>query len=233
VSSSTSGIVRIVATQVGRRERKKRRTRELIAETAKRMFIENGFDAVTVVAIAEEADVHESTVFNHFRTKEDLALEGLETFESDRLAAVANRPPGESIVETFTRLALEGERSMLENDDDAFRRLAASHRLIANNPTLLAREREIRARYVAPLAALIAEETRAEPEDLEPWVVAQALLATHQAIVDFVRRKLSVEDIDQASLAHTIQTRTANVYALLRDGIGSYGVKRADPAGDG
>ena len=46
------------------RERKKQRTRQLIAETARRLFKERGFDGVTVDDVARAADVARKTVFN-------------------------------------------------------------------------------------------------------------------------------------------------------------------------
>ncbi len=75
--------------ELGLRERKKLRTRQLIAETARRMFTERGFDAVPVAAVARAAEVSEATVFNYFPTKEDLVFHGMETFETGLLAAVA------------------------------------------------------------------------------------------------------------------------------------------------
>ncbi|QBD77365.1 TetR/AcrR family transcriptional regulator [Ktedonosporobacter rubrisoli] len=53
----------------GRRERKKQQTREKIARVAMELFIERGFDQVTV---PEVADVSVNTVYNYFPTKEDL-----------------------------------------------------------------------------------------------------------------------------------------------------------------
>src|SRR5437764_10720607 len=64
--------------ELGLRERKKQRTRELIAETARRLFIERGFEAVPVAEIARAAEVSEATVFNYFPTKEDLLYSRLE-----------------------------------------------------------------------------------------------------------------------------------------------------------
>ena len=60
-----------MAEQLGRRERKKQQMREHIAETARRLFGERGFEGITVAEVAREADVAEQTVYNYFPTKED------------------------------------------------------------------------------------------------------------------------------------------------------------------
>ncbi|TFV90332.1 TetR/AcrR family transcriptional regulator [Blastococcus sp. CT_GayMR16] len=59
-----------------RRARKKALTRELIRSVARRLFDENGFEAVTIADIARASDVAVQTVFNHFATKEDLFFDG-------------------------------------------------------------------------------------------------------------------------------------------------------------
>src|SRR5215472_15988244 len=89
--------------ETGLRERKKKRTRALIAETARRLFVERGFEAVSVAEIAREAEVSEATVFNYFPTKEELVYNRLEAFEQEMLAAVRDRPEGESIAAAFAR----------------------------------------------------------------------------------------------------------------------------------
>src|SRR5215203_5038405 len=85
----------------GLRERKKRAAREAIAAAARRLFAERGFDAVTVAEVAAAADVSEKTVFNHFATKEDLAFAGREEGLQQFVAAIAERPPGSSVLDIF------------------------------------------------------------------------------------------------------------------------------------
>src|ERR671934_155487 len=96
----------------GLRERKKQRTRELIAETARRLFLERGFDHVPVAEIARAADVSEKTVFNYFPRKEDLVYWRLQCFEEELLAAVRDRAPGESVLDAFAEFVLR-QRGLL------------------------------------------------------------------------------------------------------------------------
>ena len=83
-------------TELGLRERKKQQTRRAISDAAMRLFLERGFDQVSVAEVARAADVSEETVFNYFPTKEDLVYERMDTFEHELLAAVRERPVGES-----------------------------------------------------------------------------------------------------------------------------------------
>src|SRR5258707_12855895 len=63
----------------GLRERKKRLMRQQLSDTATRMFMDRGFDAVRVTEIAEACGVSEKTVFNYFPAKEALILDRLES----------------------------------------------------------------------------------------------------------------------------------------------------------
>src|SRR5580700_1675442 len=218
--------------ELGLRERKKLRTRQLITGTAMRLFAERGFAAVPVAEIARAAEVSEATVFNYFPTKEDLVFQGMEVFEAELLAAVAGRPAGESVVAAFARFVLQTRGFPPARDDDATRLLIAISRMIAASPALLAREGEILAHYAASLAAILAEDTAAEPGDLRPWVVARALIGTHHSLIEFVRRRLLEGPADHARLADEVDTRGRQALALLDQGFGSYGARPAVRPGE-
>jgi len=220
-------------TELGLRERKKLRTRRLIAETAARLFVERGFDAVPVAAVARAAEVSEATVFNYFPTKEDLVYQGMEAFEAELLTVVRERPAGESIVAAFGRFVLAPRGFLAAPDEDSARFLIAVSAMIADSPALRSREREILARYTASLAELIAEDTAADPEDLRPWVVARALIGTHQSLIEFVRRQLTGRAVDHVELARQVRARGREALDLLEQGLAGYGAGPAVDRGGG
>jgi AcrR family transcriptional regulator len=65
-----------VSDLLNRRALKKAHTNELIRSVAQSLFLERGFDDVTIADVARAADVAVQTVFNHFATKEDLFFAG-------------------------------------------------------------------------------------------------------------------------------------------------------------
>jgi len=213
--------------ELGLRERKKLRTRQLIAETARRLFAEHGFEAVPVTAIAREAEVSEATVFNYFPTKEDLVYQGLEAFEAELLAAVRNRPAGEPIVAAFGQFVLQPRGLLAARDEAAARYLTEVSRMIASSPALLAREQQIFTRYTASLARLIAEDTGAGADDLRPWAAAHALMGIHRTLLDCVRRRLAEGPVDHVRLADEVGTRGRQALDLLAAGLGTYGAAPA------
>src|SRR3954465_11028537 len=151
-----------VDAELGLRERKKQRTRQLIADTARRLFAERGFEAVRVTEIAREVEVAPATVFNYFPTKEDLFYSRLEAFEERLLAAIRDRSAGESVLAAFAAFLL-GQGGVLAvnapgGDEEATAQIQTVTRVITESPALLARERQVFDRYAQTLAALIAEE---------------------------------------------------------------------------
>jgi AcrR family transcriptional regulator len=212
-------------TAPGLRERKKQRTRQLISETARRLFIERGFEQVSVAEIAREADVSEMTVFNYFPTKEDLVYSGLEAFEDQLLAAIRDRQPGQTILDAFAEFVLEPRGLLVAKDDKAARDLVAATRMIAASPALLAREQQIFARYTETLAQVIGHETGARAGDLRPYVVASALIGVHRALISYVREQLASGAADRRLLARQVRQRGEKALALLAGGLGEYAPK--------
>jgi AcrR family transcriptional regulator len=142
----------------GLRERKKRATRQLISNVASGLFIERGFEEVTVAEIAEAAGVSKMTVFNYFPRKEDLFLDR----HADRLAELVDvlrsRPAGVSAC-----AALRGHQHSL---------LAAGHPLsgaiaggpgfwwvLTSSPALMARWYEQEREIADAFAEVFVEET--------------------------------------------------------------------------
>ncbi len=212
-------------TPPGLRERKKAQTRERIAETARRLFEERGFEPVTVAEVAHEADVAEKTVFNYFPTKEDLFYSRLEAFEEELLAAIRERGTGQSVIGAFREFVLRRRGALqIDDDDEATARMRAINRVITESPALKAREQLLFARYTDSLARLIAEETRARADAAEPWVVANALMGVHRELIGFVRAQTTA-GTPAKDVARRVRTRARRAFALLEEGLGDYGLK--------
>jgi AcrR family transcriptional regulator len=203
-------------TSPGLRERKKERTRQAIAQTARRLFGERGFEGVTVADVARAADVSEATVFNYFPTKEDLFYSGLEAFEEELLAAVRDRAPGESVLAAFGRFILEPRGLLAARDPDAAERHAAIVRTIADSPALLARERRILDPYTESLGA--------EPDAVEPRVAANALIGVHRALLDYSRREI-LAGTRNPRLGRHVRAAGRRALAVLERGLGDYAIR--------
>jgi AcrR family transcriptional regulator len=212
----------------GLRERKKQETRSLIADTARRLFVERGFDGVTVAEVARAADVSEATVFNYFPTKEDLFYSRLEAFEEELLEAIRERQPGESVLAAFGAFLLKQRGALAMKapggDDEATQQLRTMTRVITESPALLARERQVFARYAESLAALLAEETGSAADDVEPRAIANALIGAHRALIEYVRRR-TLAGARAPEIAREVRAQAKRALARLERGLGNYAVK--------
>jgi AcrR family transcriptional regulator len=209
----------------GLRERKKAQTRDLISDTARRLFFERGFEAVTVAEVAREAQVAEKTVFNYFPTKEDLFYGRLEAFEEELLDSIRERKRGESVVAAFREFVMQ-QRGALQNENEAeaTKQLRDINRVITESPALLAREREVFDRYTNSLADLLAKETGSRKGAIEPRVVASALIDVHRLLIGYVRERTLAGD-SARDVARGVRTQAKRAFALLESGLADYGVK--------
>jgi AcrR family transcriptional regulator len=93
--------------------------RERVLDAAIACFVERGFEATTMQAIADRADVARATVFNHFPDKQSLLagyLERRRTRVAELLALPADQGavPAQRLVDVFDLLARENERDRAE-----------------------------------------------------------------------------------------------------------------------
>jgi len=209
--------------ELGLRERKKKQTRQVIAEAALRLFNERGFDSVTVAQVARAADLSEATVFNYFPTKESLFFGQMQTFEEALIQAVHERRGGESVLAAFRRFIDEGSERLA--NESAAVAISMAGRIVGASPSLRAREREIVADSTDALALLIAEESGSPPGDIEPWVVANALMGAHRAVVSHVRSEV-LGGRRGPALAAESRSQIERVFATLERGLEHYGIKQ-------
>ncbi|WP_158887749.1 TetR/AcrR family transcriptional regulator [Amycolatopsis anabasis] len=202
----------------GLREQKKQATRRHISNVATALFIQHGFDNVTVAEVAEAANVSKMTVFNYFPRKEDLFLDR----HADRLAeleqVITERAPGEPVVTAMRRYHHE----LLASGhplSGAIEGVTGFWSVLRSSPALMNRMNEQGHELGDALAKVLAAEIE---DDNRARVVARLLSGVISAIFgNAVRRILDGDDVeevrrDQASFID-------DAFDLLEHGIGDYG----------
>jgi AcrR family transcriptional regulator len=207
----------------GRRELRRQETRARIVEAAADLFAERGFDAVSVVEIAQRAGVVEKTVFNHFPLKEGLVFEADPPIREALLDAVRRRPAGESVAAaagTFVVAAIGVLATPAAADG-----VASMARIVRGSRTLQIREREILGDLTSALAAHVAEETGAPEGALEPWLVAHSVLGLYAGLLELARDRLLTGERGPR-LAAQLRARGERGLALLQFGLAGYAKRR-------
>jgi AcrR family transcriptional regulator len=164
-------------TETTRQERKKQRTRTLIRETAWELFAAHGYDATTIKAIADAADVAPRTVTMHFPAKDDLLFADDDYFGADRLERrLADRAAGQSALETLREWMIETINDITSSRADRasgyWHARALRARLIDENDRLRGVARASYTPAERILAAAIADDLHAEPDTLAPRLAA-------------------------------------------------------------
>ncbi|WP_329000477.1 TetR/AcrR family transcriptional regulator [Kribbella sp. NBC_00709] len=175
--------------QQGRRERKKAELRTRISEVATALFLERGFEAVSVSEVAEAADVARPTVFAHFARKEDLLFDRYPEAEALVVAAINDRPAGTSAVEALSDLLvrLADEQHPLSTIRGSFRRF---WEVVAESRALQSRARELLDHLEQAVAAAMAQ--TAVPD---PRLTAALSVAAYRTVhLESVRRIFAGDD---------------------------------------
>ncbi|MEV4897276.1 TetR family transcriptional regulator [Nonomuraea sp. NPDC055795] len=164
-----------------RRARKKRQTRELIAEAAFRLFAERGFEQTTVAQIAAAADVATKTFFNHFPSKEEVVFFAAGDYYEVTLEVLAGRRPDESIADLLLRTYEEVVARFLGHGPLSDEPQWAAHyrTLVMTVPSVQARALMVLLDLQRKIAAAFAETF---PEEIDQVTAAAAIGALMGAL---------------------------------------------------
>lgn len=181
-------------------------TRARISDVATQLFLDRGFDAVTVAEVAREAGVSSVTVFKHFPRKEDLLLDRAD--DAIDLLRTAVRERGEVDVLTSLREAVLG----LADDRHALSGLKSGSVpffvTVAASPALIARAREI---------ADEIQQTLAEELSGDAALLAAFLVAGYTTVLtETARRLMAGETPDDVAEDH--RARVEDLFDKLRNG---------------
>ncbi|CAM2861801.1 TetR family transcriptional regulator [Saccharomonospora xinjiangensis] len=205
----------------GLRELKKHRTRENISLHATRLFMERGFDNVTIAEIAAAAQVSKMTVTNYFPRKEDLAWELNERFADLPAKAVRARRPGEGALAAVRRACLE---QVAEQDPMAGFSGPKFARMVADSPVLVARLLHFHDYREKSLARALAEETGETENDITHRLVAAQLNAVLRLMFEETVR-LTLEGLANDVITGEV-TRAAEIaFDALEPSFGDYAVR--------
>ena len=147
---------------IGLRELKKARTRQLIADTAARLFAERGYEHVAVTDVARAAEVAEQTVYNYFPAKEQLVTDREQQIQDQLDDLIRSRPPAVSPADAIRGFVLESV--------DAIRGIAPEMwrgelgYLAAISPAVHRLALELTDRLAVALASAISDTTTVAPE---------------------------------------------------------------------
>lgn len=191
------------------------RTRAHIADVATGLFLDRGFDDVTIVEVAAAAGVSKVTVFSYFDRKEDLLLDRLPDVVEIARSAVRERAGDIGPVEAIRRalLALAADRHGLSALADGIEPFL---RMVVDAPTLIARLRVFEHEIEAALAGELGSDRRFAGDGA--LVAALVVAAYRIVVVATVRRRLDGDDL--AELAADHQRRLNLAFDAIEHGTG-------------
>ncbi|MFI5909538.1 TetR/AcrR family transcriptional regulator [Dactylosporangium sp. NPDC051541] len=165
------------------RAEKKAATRTAIAHAATALFMDRGFDKVTVAEVGEAARVSVNTVFNYFATKEDLFFDR----QDEVIARLAGAVRGAT---DPARAALALFRAELDSDEPTLGLHPDSPRfwkVVEDSPALQARLRLLGEAAEEAVATALIESGRPEPD---AWWAAAILSGIDRTLHAQIRRDL-------------------------------------------
>jgi AcrR family transcriptional regulator len=160
-------------------QRTKDRMRAEAADIAIRVFLDRGFDDVTVDDLCAAVGLSRRSFFRYFKAKEDIVLAHLADVAEKCLANFSSRPGQEELWLALRRSMDPFVRQVSANSARALALL----RLIQDSPTLRAAHLDRVDRWRAGLAAAVVRRRGLENADLHAAVLASAAMGALTAAV--------------------------------------------------
>ncbi|MFG2862428.1 TetR/AcrR family transcriptional regulator [Streptomyces sioyaensis] len=210
----------------GLRERKKRQTRQYISDVATGLFLERGFDAVTIAEIAGAAEVSVNTVYNYFPAKEDLFFDRSKGV-ADRLSRfVRGRPAGESAAVAVLR-ELREEVEAVSPRVGLMEGYERFMRVVHDAPTLKARLWYLQQEVHDNLEVTLREETGAPAGDPLPGLMAGQINWVHQSLMHWIAQAM-LAGRQPAEASREALVLLDEMAELLGEKVLNYAVRTAD-----
>ena len=188
------------------RERKRHRTRAAVIDAALALFIDEGFDQVTVERIAERAQIAPRTFFRYFASKEDVVFADDDALHALLVEALGRQPPDVAplVAALAASQAVAGELEPRRSD------LVHRERLLEHTPSLRARDLAKRARWQDDMAVLLeaGRPRRRKRPSLDSRLVAAVAMACWQvAYGEWLRSRRSTlaKELERAYVALAAQ----------------------------
>ncbi|HTJ39470.1 MAG TPA: helix-turn-helix domain-containing protein [Dactylosporangium sp.] len=200
--------------ELGLRQRQRLRIQQAIQDAATHLFLDSGYDAVSVNEIAAKAEVSKRTLFKYFASKEDLVIGAFSDHQDELALTVRSRPAGIGPLAALQRHFLDGldRRDPITGLDDRPQTIAFVQ-MVLSVPALQARLLLYQTRAEQAL-------TEALPDDGTARLAAYQIYAAHRALADDNRRHLAAGVTADARYPAAVEAAN-EAFALLRHGLAS------------
>ncbi|MGW2950184.1 TetR family transcriptional regulator [Streptomyces eurythermus] len=177
--------------EMGLRERKKQRMYQDVSDIAVRLFLERGFDAVSVAEVAAAAGISKPTLFRYFPAKEDLVLHRIADHETEAARVVAGAADPVAALGRHFVAGLDRRDPVTGLNDHP--EVLAFHRLLYGTPSLAARAYAHQERSEAALAEALGG-------DLDARLAAGQIIAVQRVLaLENWRRIAAGEPVDRVA----------------------------------
>ncbi|GLW98467.1 TetR/AcrR family transcriptional regulator [Microtetraspora sp. NBRC 16547] len=163
----------------GLRRLKRQRIHEAISAAAISLFLERGFDEVSVAEVAAAAEVSKPTLFKYFATKEDLVLHRIADHQGEAARVVRQRASGVDPLTALHHHFLDGlaRRDPVTGLND-HEEVIGYHRMVFSTPSLAARLFH----HMSMDEEALADALREATDDLTARVLAGQVIAVQRVL---------------------------------------------------